>query len=390
MSAKPARVLPWGVLSLFALILVTRVGADDLLDQAKRQNQVEAQRVEAEVNKALAEARRLEVSNPDTALKLLRGARALLEDVRGMADEQRQDLQRRVDARIRAVQASLRQQRDADDRAATVAADKERQTERPGPGVKQKPADQARDFINRGRDQDNTAAAIKKKREEGVLAVGRDLDRASVPPSRDVEFPAYWAKLSKLPTRQVGPKLTEKEKDLIRALSSTLSVDFDKEGFRNVINYLAEKTGTTIFLDKESLREKEVEYDDPVSFSAKKVTYRTILRKILADKGLTYILRDGMIEVVTQQKAREAMVTRTYPISDFLPVPDPRFGPFLNRVQMVQAATQIINLIQTSVEPSSWQVNGGPGSIMFHEPSMSLIIRNSAEMHYSLASPLGR
>jgi hypothetical protein len=381
------------LLSLLAmtgcLVLGARVSADDFLDRIKRQNQLEAQKAEAEVNKALAEARRLELSNPDAALKVLRNAAALLEDVRDMSAEQRQDLQGRLDTRIRALVARARQQREAAERAAAVTAERDAQKERQRPPVKQNTADQARDFIDKGKYTD-TAAALKKKREQATLDVFAQIDKVSIPPTRDVEFPAYWAKLSKLPTRQVGPKLTEKEKDLIRALNSTLSVDFDKTAFRDVMNYLSEKTGTTIFLDKESLREKEIEYDDPVSFSAKKLTYRTVLRKILADKGLTFILRDGMVEVVTQQKAREAMVTRTYPLADFLPVPDPRNGPFFNRAQMIQAANQIINLIQSTVEPSSWQANGGPGSIMFHEPSMSIIIRNSAEFHYSLATPLGR
>jgi hypothetical protein len=38
-------------------------------------------------------------------------------------------------------------------------------------------------------------------------------------------------------------------------------------------------------------------------------------------------------------------------------------------------------MIQTSVDPQSWQANGGNGSIVFNAPSMSLIIKQSAEVH---------
>ena len=55
-----------------------------------------------------------------------------------------------------------------------------------------------------------------------------------------------------------------------------------------------------------------------------------------------------------------------------------------SRAFMLQNAQMIINSIESSVEPQMWKSNGGPGSITFHEPSQSLVIRASAEMHYML------
>ena len=49
---------------------------------------------------------------------------------------------------------------------------------------------------------------------------------------------------------------------------------------------------------------------------------------------------------------------------------------------MYQGVQQMMDLIVNTVEPASWQVNGGWGTISFHEPSMSLIIRAPAEFHY--------
>ncbi len=43
-------------------------------------------------------------------------------------------------------------------------------------------------------------------------------------------------------------------------------------------------------------------------------------------------------------------------------------------------------MIQTTIDPSSWQINNGPGAIYFHFPSMSLVVKQSAEVHGMIAS----
>ena len=48
------------------------------------------------------------------------------------------------------------------------------------------------------------------------------------------------------------------------------------------------------------------------------------------------------------------------------------------------ALAQIVTLITQSVEPSSWDVNGGNGTITFEPITMSLIIKQSAEVHYQI------
>src|SRR5439155_22730521 len=124
---------------------------------------------------------------------------------------------------------------------------------------------------------------------------------------RDVTFPADWAERSKLRKETTGPQLTEAEKAVIKTLNSVMSVEYDKTIFRDVIDNLQERTKQTILLDRDSLRDANVEYDDPVTFKGNKVAVRTILRKVLGDRGLTYIIKDGAIQVVTPQKARETM-----------------------------------------------------------------------------------
>ena len=44
-------------------------------------------------------------------------------------------------------------------------------------------------------------------------------------------------------------------------------------------------------------------------------------------------------------------------------------------------AQDLINLIQTTIAPETWDVNGGNGSIMFYRPVFALVVRATSEVH---------
>src|SRR5688572_19039515 len=93
MSPKPFRGPsrgPVAVLSLAACLALAGPAAGTDLARFQRQNEVEAQKIEAEVTEALADARRLERTNPETAVRRLEKAVLLLEEARGL-DAARRD-----------------------------------------------------------------------------------------------------------------------------------------------------------------------------------------------------------------------------------------------------------------------------------------------------------
>ena len=63
-----------------------------------------------------------------------------------------------------------------------------------------------------------------------------------------------------------------------------------------------------------------------------------------------------------------------------------------NKVQMAQQANQLILMIMNTIEPASWQGVGerGYGTISYNPATMTLIVRQTAEMHYMLGGGLGR
>ena len=55
-----------------------------------------------------------------------------------------------------------------------------------------------------------------------------------------------------------------------------------------------------------------------LTVSPKTIAMRTALRKVLADQGLSYVIKDEVIYVTTAAKAREMMSTRVYYVGDLV------------------------------------------------------------------------
>jgi len=186
--------------------------------------------------------------------------------------------------------------------------------------------------------------------------------------------------------------MSAKEKAIIKALNTPVTVNFKDSRFEDVIDYLKTLTGQPILVDENALKEANVTYDTTITLKVKGITMRTLLRKILGEYGLAYMIKEETIQVTSALKARETMITRAYNISDIVDtggLDALRFGnPGISAIQIVQNVNSIIDLIQTSVDPDSWKKNGGQGTVAFHPATMSLIIRNSAEVHSALGTGL--
>jgi hypothetical protein len=196
--------------------------------------------------------------------------------------------------------------------------------------------------------------------------------------------------------------LNKKEAAVMTSLGKTMTVDFTGKNLRQVIDYLSSQTGLTILPDPASLKEAGADLEDQVNFkSPGPLSVRAILRKVLADRGLSYIVTENGVDVVTIEKARQATVVRVYPIGDLVqpirPIPQFVYDPFTGRLmpalpgQVVTpqqiAGQQIVEIVKSSVDPSYW-APAGPGTVTFHEATGALIVRASAEIQFQIGQAL--
>jgi hypothetical protein len=159
--------------------------------------------------------------------------------------------------------------------------------------------DSALSRISSTRDALAEAEEVRAKKSEAIRGLLAQVDRSSIPPTQDYEFPSpeEWARLTKL--RSKNNQLTETERAILKALASTVSVDFKEQRFGAVVDWFQHQMGQTIILDKPALDDIGVNKESTVNVTLNKVTTRTALKKVLADLGLTYVIKDETIIVTT-------------------------------------------------------------------------------------------
>ena len=456
--APPRHWLVINVLSPLAILFLAgtllgqaqREVESDLMDQARRLQKVAALKVEAEVRRALQDAEALARRNRARAVECLKKALAQLEDDTALSPERRASLKRMLRDRIRVTES------DTDGTPVSAAVNKKPM--RPGQGPEenrgkadvektrqsfraierlqaegkteaanreasalahQRPHDTAAlaaEQTTRAADQAANARRVQQDHERHLISGFRDIEKSATLSNGDFEFPKDWKERTKGRTATVA--LTAKEKSILQALNKTISVNFRNSKLEDVIEYLQTYTGHAILLDREGMKDAEISYDTGITLNVKGVTVRTLLRKILGDLGMTYVIRDETIQATSAQKAREMMVVRRYYVGDLLagmpglgtfdspqaglwnpagvpwawrnfnglPFVAPAANPQLQATKKTESVKQLIELVQSSVDPQSWQANGGGGTITFHAPSMSLIIKQSAEVHAMLGT----
>ncbi len=439
-----------------------RDGERNLLDEVRRLEQVAAQKLEAELRQILRDTQAPIQADRAGSIERLQKALELLNDDTSLSLERRESLKRMFTDRVRVAelnadqatgkaappapqQAINAERRIAENIALTeyyaivrkLVAIRELQEQGNLEEAHRQASELARlhpknataragESTTLTADQVDKARKLQREREQRLLAGHRDIEKSATLPSGDLEFPKDWKERTK--GRTTAIQLTAKEKAILQALNTTLPVNFKNSKLQDVLEYIQTYTGQTILLDKETLKDVEASYDSPVTLNARGVTVRTALRKILADLGMTYVVKDETIQAVSAQRAKETMVARRYYVGDLLagmgalgslpggqgglpnagvapnffggpfpPVVNPQVQAWLNlqalqnmqnvqHQQSVQVVEQLKELIQSSVDPQSWRANGGNGSITFHAPSMSFVIMQSAEVHAMLAN----
>jgi hypothetical protein len=355
--------------------------AGDVLDAARQRREVEAQRVERRVREGRDYAYRAVRTDPARALERIRTLLDLLTADESLSPARRDLLTRTLNRDVSYLQALAGPGRPADAGARTPPADP-RRVEDPrrtaGPGSAY---DAARARIDAMNSHVADAHADRTRSAERFAGVGRDVDTSAQLPKSDYDLPKDWVEKSK--RRSTAPKLTEGEKALLQTLKQPMSVEFNNDTFSSIIEFFQKKTGLTILVDKPALEEANVSYDTPVTLRLPKVSTRTVLRRLLADLGLTYVIKDEAIQITTPARAKDMMVTRVYPIGDLIGTADFGLPAVLNNLQASQAINTIINSIKSNIDPQSWQGENG-GTIVFDPITLSLVVKAPAEVHYML------
>jgi hypothetical protein len=132
-------------------------------------------------------------------------------------------------------------------------------------------------------------------------------------------------------------------------------LNFNAIPFRDVVEFLRDVTGANIFINWSDLESAGISKDAAVTLRVRNVTFAKgldlILESVSTNPELTYSVEGGVIEISTAARAEKKVIVQTYDVS---------------RLAKTDAEMDAVKkLIVGTVDPSSWQDNGGPtGSIM--------------------------
>ncbi|HEY7330075.1 MAG TPA: hypothetical protein VH592_20735 [Gemmataceae bacterium] len=356
--------------------------SNDPLPEVRERLKIETQRIEKQVQDGRMKAYRLLRRDPEEAFDVLKELIGTLRKDTVLTEERRTSLLAVVERDLGSVRALASVRRVVEPAAEAPRIEQRRApVPRVAEGAKSvyDTATQRIQQMNRGVAE---ARNVRDRRNDRHTATMAGVDQATVPPRSDYDLPDDWLEKSK--RRSPTAKLTENEKAILEALKKPIKVDYNMETLQSVIDHLSRQMGQDILLDKQSLEEANVKYDTPITLRFNNpVSARTVLKRVLADVGMTYVIRKETIEVTTLARAKEMMTVRTYYIGDLMGVASPLLPAVANDFQMIQAMGIILNEIQ-NIEPESWEGKGGAGTVSFDPVRMVIVVKQSAEVHYML------
>lgn len=393
---------------------------DDALARAKLLREVAESKAEADATNAIAEADKLAKASVPTAVKSLKNAIFALDKSFDISAEKRASLVKRLEAKIAALEgrpaapaAVAPRLSKEDERKLTEAAKVEAKDVKDGVAeigkhydnnkfadaqakiaelTKKYPNNPAVIVLNgQGYVADRVADAreLSRQQAERIAFALNDVDRSALPAKGDIEFPKGWAEKMERRDKLNGIQLDAETEAILEALERQVKPGQGiKNGpFEEVIETLATITQKNIYLNREALLESGTDLKKPVSLPDG-VSVRTALRAVLQANGLTFVIKDKSILVVRPDEARKMLVKRAYYMGDVLSSPlggGATFGPLVDFNIATQNANLIIDSIKKSIDPLGWSGQGGDSTILFHAPSMSIIVSAPAEVHFNLS-----
>ena len=245
-----------------------------------------------------------------------------------------------------------------------------------------------------------------------------------------------------VPDVEYLPRPSKFEEQVLSALEKPVDIEFSKMALEDCIDYLRKESKIPMWLDKTSLTDDGIELDQPITLQLKATRLESVLNLLLHPAQLEYVPENEVLMITTMAKAGERPITRTYPVRDLVQMPKlpddestgtrpevpantggekgptPSDANSTDTKPSTDAANQVLkqgfgggggrgggggaggmgggqivrprdgldftslmNLISTTIQPDSWEELSGPGSMMPHRITSSLVIRQTMPVH---------
>ncbi|MGQ9575911.1 MAG: hypothetical protein ACUVUC_11380 [Thermoguttaceae bacterium] len=176
--------------------------------------------------------------------------------------------------------------------------------------------------------------SIKDRKEDNFLKALESVDIASIPfPDQNpYVFPEarQWRELTGRRAkyaRERGRRMSERELEIREKLKTPVSLQFENAPLSKVVEQLAKLAGINLYLDPQGLAEEGVTTDTPINIDLQQeIKLESALNLILRPLRLTWVIKDEVLKITSEQARRGELYTETYNVADLV-IPIPNFVP---------------------------------------------------------------
>ena len=268
-----------------------------------------------------------------------------------------------------------------------------------------------RRFLNLQRDKALSYANEYVENQEAMIA-----------PGKIMAYPSDWPAIS----FRRGEPLEFAESEMDRAVLATLRetslpINLTDNAFEDVVEFISSTARVDIDVDWDSMADIGVDPDTPITLRLREASLETVLDRVVArvsDRALPagWAVQDGIITIASDEVLRRNTVLEIYDIRDLLFVV-PRFdeapefdlssalqssqgggggnSPFQTQgqqqddVDFEDRVNEIINLLQTNVDPNGWVDLGGDTSSI-SQLNGNFVITTTPRNHRAIIGLLGK
>lgn len=165
---------------------------------------------------------------------------------------------------------------------------------------------------------------------------------------------------------------------IFEALEQPVQLSAGRRPLAEVLAILEKDCKVPIQLNRKALDELHIAPDAPVNAEIRGVPLRSALHLLLHDLRLTYTIKTEALMVTSPEDADRNLLTVIYPVDDVVTIPD----------QSALDFDSLIELITSTVKPTTWDAVGGSGSIAPFEKGNLLVVSQTLPVHEEIGQLL--
>ena len=167
------------------------------------------------------------------------------------------------------------------------------------------------------------------------------------------------------------------ERKIKAALAMPTSLTLHETPLEDVAKMIEQVHRIPVRIDRKGLDNVGVGTDTPLNGNFQGASLRSALRLLLADVGLTYFVRDEVLQITSSEEAEKELQTKVYLVSDLVRCRDKQGEEW-------EDYDTLIDTLTTTIAPQTWDSVGGPGSIQrltLYQNVSVLVVSQTEEVH---------